>query len=240
MLLPQVGRMAMTQGRAMAASRLGNRVDLLKLAHRRSQHNLACYSSTAPAQVQPSQQRNLYANFAIYKGKAAASFRVRKPRWVETQDGSISLDRAGSLIVEFAPVAPGSGTNVGNRSYQWDKKQTFALSPVELAGIIESTTTGKSMKELFHDPNKGGTDSGKIAKTLTLQRFDQGQDWYLQLAVKDSFSKEGSTTMGLPITGAELYTLKTLSEFLIPRLLGWDEVLAEPELVPANGYGSRQ
>jgi hypothetical protein len=42
---------------------------------------------------------------------------------VESQDGSISLDRAGSLIVEFAPVAPGSGTNVGNRSYQWDKKQ---------------------------------------------------------------------------------------------------------------------
>lgn len=42
---------------------------------------------------------------------------------MEAQDGSISLDRAGSLIVEFAPVAPGSGTNVGNRSYQWDKKQ---------------------------------------------------------------------------------------------------------------------
>ncbi len=42
---------------------------------------------------------------------------------MENQDGSISLDRAGSLIVEFAPVAPGSGTNVGNRSYQWDKKQ---------------------------------------------------------------------------------------------------------------------
>ena len=33
--------------------------------------------------------------------------------------------------------------------------QTFQLSPVELAGIIECCTTGKSMKELFHDPNKG-------------------------------------------------------------------------------------
>lgn len=55
-------------------------------------------------------------------------------------------------------------------------------------------------------------DSGKIAKTLSLQRFDQGQDWYLQLAVKDSASKENSATMGLPISGAELYTLKTLSE----------------------------
>lgn len=35
--------------------------------------------------------------------------------------------------------------------------QNFALSPVELAGIVECATTGKSMKELFHDPNKGGT-----------------------------------------------------------------------------------
>lgn len=34
--------------------------------------------------------------------------------------------------------------------------QNFAMSPVELAGIIESCTTGKSMRELFHDPNKGG------------------------------------------------------------------------------------
>ena len=59
-------------------------------------------------------------------------------------------------------------------------------------------------------------DSGKIAKTLSLQRFDQGQDWYLQLAVKDSASKDGSATMGLPITGAELYTLKTLSEVSRP------------------------
>lgn len=57
-------------------------------------------------------------------------------------------------------------------------------------------------------------DSGKIAKTLTLQRFDQGQDWYLQLSVKDNGSKENSITLGLPITGPELFTLKTLAEVI--------------------------
>ena len=66
----------MTQGRAMVASRLGNRLDMVKLAHRRPQGKISSYATTAPAQVQASQQRNLYANFAIYKGKAAASFRV--------------------------------------------------------------------------------------------------------------------------------------------------------------------
>ena len=49
---------------------------------------------------------------------------MRKPRWVETPDGSgFSLERQGSLIIELAPVAPGSGSNVGARSYSWDKKQ---------------------------------------------------------------------------------------------------------------------
>ena len=55
-------------------------------------------------------------------------------------------------------------------------------------------------------------DSGKIAKTLTLQKFEQGQDWYLQLSVKDASTKENSVSMGLPISGPELYTLKTLAE----------------------------
>ena len=33
--------------------------------------------------------------------------------------------------------------------------QTFQLSHTELAGIIETCMTGRPMKELFHDPNKG-------------------------------------------------------------------------------------
>jgi hypothetical protein len=38
---------------------------------------LRCLAATAAAQAPPKQQRNLYCNYAIYKGKAAASFRVR-------------------------------------------------------------------------------------------------------------------------------------------------------------------
>jgi hypothetical protein len=55
-------------------------------------------------------------------------------------------------------------------------------------------------------------DDGKISKTLSLQRFDQGGDWFLQLSVQDSINKDGSMKIGLPITGSELYTLKTLAE----------------------------
>ena len=126
---------------------------------RRTSHALVvrAYQAAAPT------QRAIYANFAIYKGKAALSLRVRhstrrtrsmpavqggsflsigvahaahatcmpaqvrKPRWVEMPDGSFSLDRPGSLMVELAPVLAGSGTNVGARSYSWDRKQVDAL-----------------------------------------------------------------------------------------------------------------
>jgi hypothetical protein len=117
-----------------------------------------------------------------------ACAQVRKPLWSEAPDGSFSLERPGAIVLEIAPVAAGSGTAVGARSYQWDKKQarvidpsacmhawmqlvlllvpimtqrasfgmqTFQLSHLELAGIIETCVTGRPMKDLFHDPNKG-------------------------------------------------------------------------------------
>ena len=66
-------------------------------------------------------------------------------------------------------------------------------------------------------------DGGKISKTLSLQRFEFGQDWFLQLAVTDSANQEGSVKLGLPLTGPELFTLKTLAEVrrhLNPQKIG--------------------
>ena len=54
---------------------------------------------------------------------AVRTVQVRKPLWAETPDGSFSLERPGALVLELAPVAPNSGTSVGARAYQWDKKQ---------------------------------------------------------------------------------------------------------------------
>lgn len=71
--------MAMTHGGAAAVLRCSQRAGPHRIAHKKFHGVVRCYSTSAPAQAQPSQQRNLYANFAIYKGKAAASFRVRLP-----------------------------------------------------------------------------------------------------------------------------------------------------------------
>ena len=55
-------------------------------------------------------------------------------------------------------------------------------------------------------------DGGKISKTLTLQPLGEKGDWFLGLDVKDATNRENSVKLGLPITGAELHTMKTLSE----------------------------
>ena len=55
-------------------------------------------------------------------------------------------------------------------------------------------------------------DGGKISKTLTLQPLGEKGDWFLGLDVKDATNRDNSVKLGLPITGAELHTMKTLSE----------------------------
>ena len=55
-------------------------------------------------------------------------------------------------------------------------------------------------------------DDGKISKTLTLQPLGEKGDWFLGLDVKDATNRDNSIKLGLPITGAELHTMKTLSE----------------------------
>ena len=37
--------------------------------------------------------------------------------------------RPGALMLELAPVSPESANSMGSRSYIWDRKQTFMLSP---------------------------------------------------------------------------------------------------------------
>ncbi|CAL5228921.1 g12145 [Coccomyxa viridis] len=184
---------------------------------------VSSYAAEAPMSTQ---SRPVYANFSVYKGKAALSLKIIKPRWSEMKDGGYMLERPGSLMLELAPVSPESSNSMGARNYVWDRKQYFALSPMEIGGVIEAVAEKKAMKELFHDPNKGRPgDDGRISKTLTLQPLGEKGDWFLGLDVKDAANKENSVKLGLPLTGGELHTIKALSEFLIPRLVGWDEVL---------------
>lgn len=56
------------------------------------------------------------------------------------------------------------------------------------------------------------SEDGKVSKTLTLQPLGEKGDWFLGLDVKEAANKENSMRLGVPLTGAELHTVKTLSE----------------------------
>ena len=81
------------------------------------------------------------------------------------RNGGLHAHRPGALMLELAPVSPESANSMGSRSYIWDKKQTFMLSPMELGGLIEAVTNKRPMKELFHDPGKGRPGWGSPPST---------------------------------------------------------------------------
>lgn len=117
----------------------------------------------------------------VYKGSAAMHFKVIKPNWEYRADGALALKDAGVALLEFAPAQTGTGSQPGERRYDWENKtvglscsgpslsssyhftnymacmQNIALSPVELGDLIETINGGQSGKAIYHDPNKGRT-----------------------------------------------------------------------------------
>ena len=49
--------------------------------------------------------------------------------------------------------------------------QSFALSPVEIGGLIEAVADKRPMKELFHDPNKGRPGQGTACNCITRHTY---------------------------------------------------------------------
>jgi len=87
--------------------------------------------------------------------------KVIKPTWERTSTGSgLKIARAGTLLLEFA-------NSRGERDYDWENKQTFALSAVECAEVLELAEAG-GKQEFFHDPNKFSSGEGTVSKSLRI------------------------------------------------------------------------
>ncbi|KAK9833571.1 hypothetical protein WJX81_007431 [Elliptochloris bilobata] len=164
-----------------------------------------------------------FANFTIYKGKAALALRVIKPSWQRTVDGDFRLAKAGGVLLELAPAVGGTGNQPGERRYNWSEgKQTFALSAVELGTLIDPPPEG--IKDLFHDPMIGSSAQGHMTKSLGFKPMpNEAGGWYLSLSVREGRGQAAS--MGVPITRGEYAVMRSLAQHVIPHILGWDVVL---------------
>ena len=179
----------------------------------------ATYSS---ADVPEASGTRVYTSYDIFKGKSAMNVKVIPPTFTQQSGGgALTLKRAGALLMECAPGAA--------RQYDWSKKLAMALSVNEIAEILAFTAKAGAELSFVHDPGMGGPAAGAVVKQLRVSPMPDGKGLFVNMSQKE---KNGANaTLSVPVTWGEFAALRTLIEFSIPRLLGWDRALAEATVV---------
>nr|BAF46291.1 transcription regulator Pbf-2 [Chlamydomonas reinhardtii] len=236
MLLSRLAHSALPASlRASAASSASSQlhaVPRVASAAPRAPSHVAQYSNGSAAPVPPnfaapndraatSSSDRVYTNYYVYKTRAAMCLRLLPPTFAKAQAGKV-LERDGTMLLEFATAnaaAPGAGNGPAgnvNRTYNWGNKVTFALSPVELGNILagDAVASDKGLV-LWHDPAKLGK-TGEPIKKLSLKQLPDGNISFNLTAGPENFS--------VPVTKGEFEVIKSVAQFAIPRLLGFDAV----------------
>ncbi|XP_022773575.1 single-stranded DNA-binding protein WHY2, mitochondrial [Durio zibethinus] len=156
----------------------------------------------------------VFAPYTVYKGKAAFSVSPLLPTFSKIDSGSASLkvDRRGCMMLTFWPA-------VGERKYDWEKRQKFALSPTEVGSLISMGAHDGS--EFFHDPSMKSSNAGQVSKKLYIKALDGGNGYMISLTVTNNILKSNER-FNVPLTTAEFAVLKTACSFALPHIIGWD------------------
>ncbi|XP_017699270.1 single-stranded DNA-binding protein WHY2, mitochondrial isoform X2 [Phoenix dactylifera] len=166
-----------------------------------------------------------FAQYTIFKGKAALSVSPKLPSFCIMDSGSSRVDRKGGVMLTFWPA-------VGQRKYDWQKKQVFALSPTEVGSLI-SLGPDESC-EFLHDPSMKSSLEGQVKKSLSVTPLGNSSGYFLNLNVVNTVQKTNER-FSLPVTKAEFAVMRTALSYVLPHIMGWDQVIG-PRLpnIPQN------
>jgi len=139
------------------------------------------------------------------------------PTFNALNKNSRTINREGSLFLEFAPVGQGP------REYNWAAKSVFSLNVGEVGSLLAMDPV-KGI-EFTHDPNMGGAGQGQVVKKLRLSTAPDGKGMFFNLTVTD---KGNLTTFAILLTWGELEVLKTSARFCLPYFLGFDQIFNGP------------
>lgn len=114
-----------------------------------------------------------FVGHSIYKGKAALTVEPRAPEFTPLNSGAFKVSKEGFVLLQFAPAA-------GVRQYDWSRKQVFSLSVSEIGTLM--SLGARDSCELFHDPNKGRSDEGKVRKVLKVEPLPDGSGHFFNLS----------------------------------------------------------
>ncbi|CAI9754256.1 unnamed protein product [Fraxinus pennsylvanica] len=160
----------------------------------------------------------IFAPYSIYKGKAALSASPILPTFSKLESGGFRVDRRGVIFLTFWPA-------IGERKYDWDKRQTFALSATEVGSLI--SLGPKDSCEFFHDPSMLSSNAGQVRKSLSIKAHDNGGGYFVSLNVINNILKTNDRFV-VPVTTAEFAVMRTAFNFALPHIMGWDRYTNQP------------
>uniref|UniRef100_A0A2P2JQM4 Uncharacterized protein MANES_02G200100 n=1 Tax=Rhizophora mucronata TaxID=61149 RepID=A0A2P2JQM4_RHIMU len=141
----------------------------------------------------------IFAPYSIFKGKAALYVSPQLPTFVKLDSGALRVDRRGCVMLTFMPA-------VGERKYDNEKRQMFALSATEVGSLI--SLGPKDSAEFFHDPAMLSNNAGQVRKSLSVKPQTDGTGYFISLSVVNNILKT-SERFSVPVTAGEFAVLKT-------------------------------
>ncbi|KAK3229274.1 hypothetical protein Dsin_001155 [Dipteronia sinensis] len=161
----------------------------------------------------------IFAPYSIYKGKAAVCVDPILPTFTKMDSGHFRVDRKGCILLTFWPA-------IGERKYDWGKKQVFALSATEVGSLISMSP--KDSSEFFHDPSMKSSNAGQVRKSLSIKAVPDANGYFISLSVVNNLSKTTDRFV-VPVTTAEFVVMKTACSYALPHIMGWHR-LTNPQL----------
>ncbi|KAK6116713.1 hypothetical protein DH2020_049533 [Rehmannia glutinosa] len=153
-----------------------------------------------------------FAPYSIYKGKAALSADPLLPMFSQLESGDYRVERRGVIMLTFWPA-------IGERKYDWDKRQKFALSATEVGSLI--SLGSKDSCEFFHDPSMLSSNAGQVRKSLSIKAHADGSGYFVSLSVVNNILKTNDRFV-VPVTTAEFAVMRAAFTFALPHIMGWD------------------
>lgn len=175
-------------------------------------------NNSSSASASSSNNNRTFVDFSIYKSKAALSVKLVKPTFETDQQGRTIMKRSGGILLEFAPA-------IGTRKYDWTRKGSFMLSPIEAAELANRLNPSRpsiaQKVEFFHDPGMGGSSQGSVTKGLKMEAMPDGTGGVFLNYNQTKFGEK--LNVNIPVSFGEVSALELLIKHLVPRVMGFFE-----------------
>lgn len=136
--------------------------------------------------------------YSIYKKSAAAQFTLLPVR----RDENGRVRKNGAVLAEFSKA-------IGEKSYDWKSKITFAFGMNDLSQFFNSDNPGKFIHK---------TDTA-----TKILEFTPGEGRYEgTFMLRISESGETKNSVSISLSAGEFVILSRLFAYAIPKMIAWD------------------